>query len=128
VPVSQHDVDEFRREAQALPIDGEHVLHTTAELIGFMVADARAMLLDDTEMLERIELISRAAEIDQQELRATRDILAKLGYGLLTRLARQAKARCEPDHDWWTIPDKEQRHAAFVQQGGEERRRNRVVR
>lgn len=97
--VSQQEVDELRREGQALGLDGiTNVLETTAERIGFMVAEARAMEMDETEMLDRIELVARAAQTDQQDLRAARDTLKALNYTpalikLLTALARKAKPK-----------------------------------
>ncbi|WP_156041723.1 hypothetical protein [Bradyrhizobium sp. URHD0069] len=75
--------------------DIDVVLETTAEHLGFMVAEARAMGMDETEMLECVELVVRAVEIDRVGLRAARDVLRSLNYessliSLLTKLARRA--------------------------------------
>lgn len=98
MPVTAAEVAELRAEGQARGLSGPLVLETTAELIGFMVAEARTMGLDETEMLNRIELVARAAEIDRQELRTARDTLRALSYSpslsrLLTRLAKRAKPK-----------------------------------
>jgi hypothetical protein len=97
MPVSQHDVDELRREGLAMGLDGTCcVLQTTAEHLGFMIAQARALGMDETDVLDAVELVVRAVEVDKQELRSARDVLKALNYSpalirLLTRLARAAK-------------------------------------
>src|SRR5205814_929120 len=93
------DVDELRRTGEARGLDSSNqILQTPAERIGFMFADTRAMGLDETEQLEFVELVLRAADVDRQDLREARDTLKALNYSpdlirLLTALARKAPAK-----------------------------------
>lgn len=99
--VSQAEVDALRREGERLNLDNiQHVLETQAEIIAFMIAEARASGLDEDEALDRVELVARAAEIDREELVSARATLKALHYPaaltkLVTRLAAQAKPRRE---------------------------------
>ncbi len=104
--VSQHEVDELRRDGEALGFDGANtVLQSTAEHLGFLIAQARANGIDEPEMLDMVELLIRAVGIDRKELREARDTFAALHYSpniikLLTALARKAP----PAPVYWQLP------------------------
>jgi hypothetical protein len=97
--VTAADVAELREAGRALSLDDvDCTLRTTAEVLGFMVAEARALGMNAFETLECVELVVRAVELNRDDLREARDVLVRLGYGrdlgmLLTRLARKAKPR-----------------------------------
>ena len=56
----------------------------------------------------------------REQLRAEADELARVGLTPLAQLIRRhsRKARPERERNWWTIPDKARRSAAFERQGG----------
>jgi hypothetical protein len=97
VSVSQHDVDQLRRQGQARGLDdADSTLLTLAELLGYLIHDARSMGADEVEVLDMIELVIRATDMERETIRQARDTLAALNYGpdlskLLTKLARTAK-------------------------------------
>jgi hypothetical protein len=97
VPVSQHEVDELRRKGQALCLDAaDCTLQTSAELLGYVIHDARSLGADQAETLDWVELIVRSTDMERETIREARDTLAALNYGpdlskLLTKLARRAK-------------------------------------
>jgi hypothetical protein len=129
MPVTAAEVAELRAAGEALSLDDvDHPLRTTAEIIGYLIYSERSIGADQTETLNMVELLVRAAEFDRDDIREARDTLGALGYGtdatkLLTRLAR--KARPKPGRDWWMIAENNQRKAAFVRQGGARRRAGR---
>jgi hypothetical protein len=97
VPVSQHDVDELRREGQALSLDDvDHTLRTNAEVIAYLIYGSRSIGADQAEQLRLVELLVRAVEMTRENIREARDVLQALSYPpeltqLLTALARKAK-------------------------------------
>ncbi|WP_079602744.1 hypothetical protein [Bradyrhizobium erythrophlei] len=67
------------------------------------------------------KLLDRVLPISTREqLRGEADELARVGLTPLAQLIRRRarKARSEPERNWWTIPDKDRRRAAFERQGG----------
>ena len=102
MPVSQHEVDELRREGQAQSLDdADNTLQTVAENLGFLIHQLRHLGADQAEVLHDIELLARAAEFNKSELREARDVLRALNYPpaisqLLTALARRAPPRPPP--------------------------------
>ena len=67
------------------------------------------------------KLLDRVVPISTREqLRGEADELARVGLTPLAQLIRRRarKARSEPERNWWTIPDKDRRRAAFERQGG----------
>jgi len=100
--VSERDVIELRRAGQAQGVDvSSYVLRTTAELVGYMVAEARAWELGEAESHNRIELVLRAAEVDRQDVRAARDALRALNYSPdLIRMLTRLSARARPKPTW----------------------------
>jgi hypothetical protein len=67
------------------------------------------------------KLLDRVVPISTREqLQGEADELARVGLTPLALLIRRRarKARWAPERNWWTIPDKDQRRAAFERQGG----------
>jgi hypothetical protein len=99
VPVSQHEVDELRREGEAQSLDAaDCTLQTSAELLGFVIYSARSMGADQTETLAMVELLVRATDMWREDIREARNVLQALNYPpaisqLLTALARRAPPR-----------------------------------
>jgi hypothetical protein len=81
--------------------DVDNTLQTVAEIVGYLIHQLRSIGADQAEVLQDVELVVRAAEIDRQELRAARDVLRSLNYSpglikLLTALARKSKPKPPP--------------------------------
>lgn len=97
MPVSQHAVDELRREGEELGFDGvDHVLRSLAESLGYLIYQLRAVGADEDEIADDIELLVRATELPPDAIREARDVLARLRYPnviikRLTMVARKAK-------------------------------------
>lgn len=92
------EVSELRRAGELLDLDHvDATLKTTAEMLAFLVTELRASGADEAEVLDAVELLAKAAQIDQQDLRSARATLKSLNYppaliSLLTKLARKAPA------------------------------------
>ena len=99
MPVTAADVREFRAELPAsLDGVGPLLLKTYAEQIAYTFTEMRSTGLDEADVLDRVELILRAAQVDREGLYEARDLLRQLGYSaslikLLGVLARKAKSR-----------------------------------
>ncbi|MBR1301245.1 hypothetical protein [Bradyrhizobium sp. AUGA SZCCT0042] len=73
-------------------------------------------------------LADRLPSSTREGLKRDADDLARVGVKPLASLVRRyaRQARPAPERHWWTIADGAKRSAAFVRQGGEERRRSRA--
>jgi hypothetical protein len=102
--VSAAEVAELKAEGEALSLDDvDNTLQTTAEIIGYLIHQLRSIGADQAEVLHDVELVVRAAGMWREDVRQSRDILLRLGYGrdlamLLTKLARRAKPRPQLSH------------------------------
>ena len=103
MPVSSAEISELRAAHQARLQLGDvdntlQALHTTAEVIGFMIHEMRGAGADQAEMLHDVELVLRAANVHGEDIRQARDVLARLGYGAdlaktMTGLARRVRPK-----------------------------------
>src|SRR5262245_40939985 len=101
------EIADLRREVDAMLAAGAvntlAALGSTAEVVAFLIYSMKADGADKAEVLDGVETLVVAADLSREEVRETRDLLVRLGYGsdlgrLLTRLSR--KAKLTPPRRW----------------------------
>lgn len=103
--VSAADVDELRREGQAMLARGAEnelrALQTAAEVVGYLIYSLKAEGVAEEQQLDAVEVVLRAAELDRADIREVRDVLRTLRFApahitRLTVLAKKARPRPPP--------------------------------
>jgi hypothetical protein len=93
MPVSAADIAEVRRMAAMAPdYDASDLsaLQTTEEVLGYLIATARAEGDDEADLCE---IVVRAVELSPADVRRTEGILRRLGYRVVANRLRQIAGR-----------------------------------
>ena len=89
MPVDAADVERVRALLPAADSGELQALATIPEVLGYIVAYARAEGADE---LELTELVVRAADLSRNERRSAATVLRKLGYVRVSDMLRSLKA------------------------------------
>ena len=88
------------------------------------------VVLNTLSGIEAVDQLLADSDIAKDTLREVADKFAAIGLKPMAQLVRKyaRRAKRPPERDWWMIPNRHERHAAFVGQGGKLRGQRRTGR